>query len=148
MLDSQSDDDILLAFIRQRLNIIDSDEELSTESSSDDENSRLQEIVWQTVSQTNNNCHRPWKGVCLVDSQELYSPMTYFRKLFDSEIISDIVDHTNAYAVQCDPTKPIDVSLKQLEQFFGCCFLCPFTDYQDQICIGNRKQECLLLLIL
>ena len=59
LLDSESDED-LVVFPRRWINIIDSDEEFSTESSSDDENLEPRKIVWQSVSQTNNNsCHRP-----------------------------------------------------------------------------------------
>jgi len=99
LLDSEYDEDHPVVFTRRRINI-DNDDEFSTESSSDEENSGPQKIVWQTVSQMNNNsCHRPWKGDCAKDLEGPYSPVTYFRKLFDSEIISDIVDYTNTYAV-------------------------------------------------
>ncbi|CAK9814101.1 PiggyBac transposable element-derived protein 3 [Anthophora plagiata] len=122
LLDSESDED-LIVFPRRRINIIDSDEEFSTQSSSDEENSGPQRIVWQPTSQTNNNSYnRPWKGNCPYVPEAPHSPVTYFRKLFDTEIISNIVDYTNMYAVQCDPTKPIDVSVNEIEQFFGCCF--------------------------
>ena len=92
LLNSESDEDPVV-FPRRRINIIDSDEEFSTESSSDDENLGPRKIIWQSVSQTNNNsCHRPWKGECPNDSEAPYSPVTYFRNLFDKEIISDIVN--------------------------------------------------------
>lgn len=122
LLDSESDED-LIVFPRWRINMSDSDEEFSTQSSSDEKNLKPQRIIWQPVSQTNNNsCHRPWKGGCPNVSEEPYSPVTYFQKLFDTEIISDIVDYTNMYALQCDPAKPIVVSANEIEQFFGCCF--------------------------
>lgn len=39
----------------------------------------------------------------LEDPEALYSPVSYFRKLFDDEITSNIVDYTNTYSLQCDP---------------------------------------------
>lgn len=122
LLDSESDEDVIV-FPRRRINIIDSDEEFSAQSSSDEEHARPQNIVWQPLSQTNNNsCYRPWKGDCPNVPEAPHSPMTYFRQLFDKDIISNIVDYTNMYAVQCDPAKPIAVSVNEIEQFFGCCF--------------------------
>ncbi|KAF7383133.1 hypothetical protein HZH68_014982 [Vespula germanica] len=44
------------------------------------------------------------------------------------EIISDILDYTNSYALQCDLAKPISVSANGIEH---AVFLCPFTCYQD-----------------
>lgn len=105
LLDSESDEDVIV-FPRRRINVIDSDEEFSTRSSSDEEDAGPQRIVWQPLSQTNNNsCYRPWKGDCPNVPEAPHSPVTYFRKLFDKEIISNIVDYTNMYALQCDPTK-------------------------------------------
>lgn len=49
-------------------------------------------------------------------------PVSYFQKLFDNEIINNIIDYINTYALQCDPAKPIDVSVNELEQLFSCCF--------------------------
>ena len=73
LLNSESDKDPVV-FPRRRINIIDSDEEFSTESSSDDENLGPRKIIWQSVSQTNNNsCYRPWKGECPNDSE---TPLT------------------------------------------------------------------------
>ncbi|XP_035731240.1 piggyBac transposable element-derived protein 3-like [Vespa mandarinia] len=84
-----------------------SDEDLNKEDAG------TQKIVWQPLSQTNNNnCYRPWKGDCPNVPEALHSPMTNFRQLFDKEIISNIVDYTNMYALQCDPAKPIAVSTK------------------------------------
>ena len=50
----------------------------------------------------------------LEDPEALYSPVSYFRKLFDDEITSNIVDYTNTYSLQCDPD--------ETEQSFDCCF--------------------------
>ncbi|XP_043486380.1 piggyBac transposable element-derived protein 3-like [Polistes fuscatus] len=123
LLDSESDEDIIV-FPRRRINIIDSDEEFSDQSSSDTEDAGPQKIVWQPLSHTNNNSfYRPWKGDCPNVPEAPHSPMTYFRQLFDMDIISNIVDYTNIYALQCDPAKPIAVSVNEIEQFFGCCFL-------------------------
>lgn len=70
-------------------------------------------------SRNNNSCHRPWKGDCPNVPEAPHSPVTYFRKLFETEIISDIVDYTNTYALQCDPAKPIVVSANEIWCNFG-----------------------------
>ncbi|XP_035731241.1 piggyBac transposable element-derived protein 3-like [Vespa mandarinia] len=122
LLNSESDEDVIV-FPRRRINVIDSDRKFNTQSSSDEEDAEPQRIIWQPLSQTNNNsCYRPWKGDCPNVPEVLHSPMTNFRQLFDKEIISNIVDYTNMYALQCDPAKPIAVSVNEIEQFFGCCF--------------------------
>ncbi|KAI4490584.1 hypothetical protein M0804_003528 [Polistes exclamans] len=123
LLYSEIDEDHPLIFNQRRINIIDSDDKFSTKPLSDKDNSGAQKIMWQSMSQTNNNSfYYPWKGDYPEDPKEPYSLVTYCRKLFDSEIISDIVDYTNMYALQGDPAKPIGVSTNEIKQFFACCY--------------------------
>jgi hypothetical protein len=37
------------------------------------------------------------------------SPMHYFKKIVDSEKITNISEQTNLYSVQSDPDKPVNV---------------------------------------
>ncbi|KAL2749232.1 piggyBac transposable element-derived protein 3-like [Vespula maculifrons] len=55
-----------------------------------------------------------------------------------SEIISDIFDYTNIYALQCDLAKPICVSANGIEH---AVFLCPFTYYQDLKLVSEIRDK-------
>ncbi|XP_046814165.1 piggyBac transposable element-derived protein 3-like [Vespa crabro] len=99
LLDSESDEDVIVS-PRRRINVIDSDEEFSTQFSSDEEDA----------------------GDCPKVPEAPHSSMTYFRQQFDKEIISNIVDYTNMYALQYDPAKPIAVSVNEIEYSLAAVF--------------------------
>ncbi|KAK1130975.1 hypothetical protein K0M31_017280 [Melipona bicolor] len=113
LLDSDSDASHPILFTRRCINIIDSDDEFSGKSSSDEENSEPRKIVWQSVSHAKDSFRCPWKGDYLEDPEALYSPVSYFRKLFDDEITSNIVDYANTCPLQCNPTKLMSQLMQQ-----------------------------------
>ena len=45
--------------------------------------------------------------------------MDYFRYFFDQQILEEIVQQSNFYAVQNNPNKPLLLSVMELEQFLG-----------------------------
>ena len=47
------------------------------------------------------------------------SPLEYFRKFFSEDILEVIIEQSNIYAIQCDPTRPLNLTTKELEQFLG-----------------------------
>ncbi|KAF7382265.1 hypothetical protein HZH66_013697 [Vespula vulgaris] len=65
------------------------------------------------------------------------------KKLFGNhEIISDIFDYTNTYALQCDLAKPISVSANGIEH---AVFLCPFTYYPDLKLVSEIRDKSVIV---
>lgn len=62
-----------------------------------------------------------WKG-SLPESEEVLEPVDYFCYLFHREIMEDIVRQSNLYALQSDITKPLNLTIDEMEQFIGVCF--------------------------
>lgn len=103
LLDSESDEDYLIAFTRRPINILILTTNLILNYH---QNRKLQvpKIVWQSESQTNHRFYRPGKGDYPTDHEGPCSPTIHFGKIFDGEIISD-VDYTNTYALQLESNK-------------------------------------------
>jgi hypothetical protein len=79
-------------------------------------------ISWNCVQARRTQQILPWKGILPVGPESPDSPIAYFRKLIGREILHKIVEESNKYVVQCDARKPVNITLKELEQFIGCCF--------------------------
>ncbi|KAM4623623.1 piggyBac transposable element-derived protein 2-like [Polymixia lowei] len=62
-----------------------------------------------------------WKGF-LPESSGVLEPVDYFRYLFQKEAIEEVVQQTNLYALQCNVTKPLNVTVAEMEQFIGVSF--------------------------
>uniref|UniRef100_A0A9J8BZG4 PiggyBac transposable element-derived protein domain-containing protein n=2 Tax=Cyprinus carpio TaxID=7962 RepID=A0A9J8BZG4_CYPCA len=62
-----------------------------------------------------------WRGR-LPKATDVKHPAEYFRGLLTSSCIENIVEQTNLYAIQCDPSKPLKVTVEEIEQFIGICF--------------------------
>ena len=64
----------------------------------------------------------PWKG----DSAEnLHFPgpeISYFKRLVDNPMISDIANQINLYSTHKDLHKPIDATKIEIKQFIGTLF--------------------------
>jgi len=79
-------------------------------------------LVWNNVPTQMTRPILPWKG----DSAEnLHFPgpaISYFKRLVDNSMISDIANQTNLYSTQKDPHKPIDATKSEIEQFIGTLF--------------------------
>lgn len=107
-----------------------------------------------------SNCHHPphqeqivsrkqfqWKRELLGDVQKtpdvfnttdgLQSPLPYFRKCFDAELINTIVSDTNLYSVRQQGVS-IDTNYEEMEQFLGILLLMgvvsmpAFSDYWSE----------------
>ncbi|XP_049782752.1 piggyBac transposable element-derived protein 3-like [Schistocerca cancellata] len=55
-------------------------------------------------------------------STEVFSPLTYFKKIFDSSIIDYICHQTNLYSKKCDVANTFSVTSTEIEQFIGIAF--------------------------
>lgn len=72
-LDSQSSEDQPVALTLWCINIIDIDNEFSSESAPDVETSRSPNCFGNQYP----SCYHPWKGDCNKEPKGSYSPMTY-----------------------------------------------------------------------
>lgn len=102
-------------------------EETETESENDDEediaeNDAPQLPQWRTPHNTHINAYPEWQG--LSPSDDVTSPLEYFRQLFSEDIPDVTVQQSNIYTIQCDPTKPLNLTTKELEQFL-CIVMFP-----------------------
>ena len=53
------------------------------------------------------------------ESADIRNPFQYFQHFFDKELLDHIVELSNLYAVQADPSKPLLLTRLELEQFLG-----------------------------
>lgn len=51
----------------------------------------------------------------------MLNPIDYFRSFFTSEIIDLLVEQSNLYAIQQNPSKPLNVDKMEMEQWLGIC---------------------------
>lgn len=59
----------------------------------------------------------------LPEASGVSEPVDYLRHLFHREIIEEVVRQTNLYALQCDATRPLSVTVTaEMEQVIGECF--------------------------
>lgn len=61
-----------------------------------------------------------WKG-SLPHADHVKEPIEYFRGLLSRNTIENMVFQSNLYAIQCDPTTPLNVTFEEIEQFMGIC---------------------------
>ncbi|KAL2104215.1 hypothetical protein ACEWY4_001083 [Coilia grayii] len=73
---------------------------------------------WKRSSSTSTSPYPEWQGQ-LATADEIKSPLQYFREFFSKEILEVIVQESNLYAIQKDPSKPLNLTVNELEQFLG-----------------------------
>ena len=79
-------------------------------------------LVWNNVPKQMTRPILPWKRG---SAENLHFPdpaISYFKRLVDNPMISDIVNQINLYSTQKDPHKLIDVTRSEIEQFIGTLF--------------------------
>ena len=73
-------------------------------------------IKWRTARTTNSVLQ--WKGM-LPQARAIKEPVDYFFQTFTPAIFEQILEQSNLYAVQCNPNKPLDLTVSELYQYFG-----------------------------
>lgn len=71
--------------------------------------------TWKTVKQQNSAKIPLWPGA-LPDSDAIGLPIHYFRVFFDADRLDNVVEQSNLYSTQQNPTK---LDQNELEQFIG-----------------------------
>ena len=74
----------------------------------------------------------------------ILSPIDYFRSFFDNVILDHIVNQSNIYAIQTDPSKPLNLAKYEFEKFLGVVMLMsitvlPRTRYYWSLNFGNDR---------
>jgi len=78
--------------------------------------------LWKVLNAEESERQLPeWKGNFQEEIHER-TPIEYFRDFFDDYLLDYIVEQSNLYAIQKDPTKPLNLDRQELEQFFPLCF--------------------------
>ncbi|KAJ8386987.1 hypothetical protein AAFF_G00161640 [Aldrovandia affinis] len=73
---------------------------------------------WSTPHSANSSAYPIWQGL-LSSSDDVKSPLQYFKEFFSEDILEVIVQQSNLYAMQCDTNKPLNLNIRELEQFLG-----------------------------
>lgn len=77
--------------------------------------------LWTEVSAENSEKQIPDWLDTLPEPNEVDCAIDYFRYFFDENIMATLVEQSNLYSVQKNPNKPLNLTVKELEQYFGIC---------------------------
>ncbi|XP_045101922.1 piggyBac transposable element-derived protein 1-like [Portunus trituberculatus] len=79
-------------------------------------------INWkQCDANENNEKNIPEFRGFISGRENALEPVEYFRKFFDRELLTQICNESNLYALQCDPSKPLSLTVEELEVYLGIC---------------------------
>ncbi|KAL2098395.1 hypothetical protein ACEWY4_007602 [Coilia grayii] len=95
-----------------------SETEKDVENETEEMTEGTQHPKWKRSSSTSTSPYPEWQGQ-LPTADDIKSPLQYFREFFSKEIIEVIVQESNLYAIQKDPSKPLNLTVNELEQFLG-----------------------------
>ena len=65
---------------------------------------------------------KPWKGSLEEETIITETPLIYFRKMIDTDMLRNVVEQSNLYALQKDVSKPLNLTVPELERFIGITF--------------------------
>lgn len=102
-----------ISLTQDLLNQSDNTEEADVEK----ENEEQLPANWVTGSWENQK-YNPFNNMMSAPPVEPYTPLEYFKQLFDSKIVENIVYQTNLYSVQKNGSS-INANSNKMEQFFG-----------------------------
>jgi hypothetical protein len=81
------------------------------------EDDSIEELHWNP--EVNDTLNEPvWTGT-LITSTLLFSVLDYFRMFVGKKFLTLIVAETNKYAIECNPNKPLNLAVEELEQWLG-----------------------------
>ena len=58
----------------------------------------------------------------LDSDHSIFPPIIYVRRFLDDDLLDLIVEMSNLYSVQKDPSKPLSTNKKEIEQWIGLCY--------------------------
>lgn len=83
----------------------------------------LKNIIKWTICNPEDNNERPipdWLG-SLPNEGTLLDPIDYLRMFYDHDLLTLICTESNRYALQGDSSKPLGLTVEELEVFLGIC---------------------------
>lgn len=80
-------------------------------------------VTWKSGKARQIRPILPWKGQLPSGPEVIGTPLSYFRKFIDKDILEHIVEQSNLYALQSDLARPLALSMQELERFIGITFL-------------------------
>ncbi|KAF1384203.1 hypothetical protein PFLUV_G00139900 [Perca fluviatilis] len=83
---------------------------------SEDDSSSSKTPRWKTCHRTASPVHPEHIPP---SADEILSPYQYFKSLLSDDLFELIVNESNLYSIQCNPAKPLNLTVQELEQFFG-----------------------------
>ena len=92
--------------------------DISTSSSSRTNTNR---VYWEKITGQVGAYFSPPFEDTLVQCDNYETPLEYFKKFISDDILSDICYQTNLYALQKNPSKPLNLNSSELEQWLGVC---------------------------
>ena len=79
--------------------------------------------VWNDIRQPIIRKIPPWKGNYTTENtQSPESPISYFKRIIDNDMVANIMEQTNLYSVQKNTEKPVQITSNEVEQFIGSLF--------------------------
>ncbi|KAL6485882.1 hypothetical protein MHYP_G00052740 [Metynnis hypsauchen] len=97
----------------------DEDEDEDVDDSLFEEDSRSSQTPrWKTCHTTAAPVHPDWLHTP-PSADEILTPYQYFKNLLSDNLFELIVKESNLYSIQCNPNKPLNLTIEELEQFFG-----------------------------
>lgn len=86
-------------------------------------NKNTKETIWISSGARQTRPILPWKGTLPDPPDKPLTPFIYFSKFVDKDLLNNIVEQSNLYALQCDVNKPLLLTVEELQAFIGIVFL-------------------------
>lgn len=98
------------------------DEDISCDTDEGDEKgvalgpnkTKKRNVKWKKITTLPPGKSPEWMGT-IPDTEEVRSPIAYFKKFFDDDLLQHIVDQSSFYTVQKNPNKPLRLTKAELE---------------------------------
>jgi hypothetical protein len=111
LLQDDDDDDGNAATVTTLLPPLhDDDDDAIPGPSSNVSNFHTKNIHWRKVNNRTTQPITPRKGSLQKGPENPNEPIDYFRKFIDLACLANIKNQTNLYAIQSDPSKPINIT--------------------------------------
>ncbi|XP_051971544.1 piggyBac transposable element-derived protein 2-like [Xyrauchen texanus] len=97
---------------------------VDNDTESEDEDEDVEEVdvprlpQWRTPHNAHFNAYPEWQDL-LPRSDDIMSPLQYFKQFFSEDILEVIVEQSNLYGIQRDANNLLNLTIKELEQFLG-----------------------------
>ena len=100
----------------------DEEDHVPTVLSTSTANNRTRKPVWRTRQQSDVASTEPvFRGETFAGNP-VSEPIAYFNDHLDDEMKANCVAQSNLFAIQTTPSKPLGITVPELDQFIGILF--------------------------